>query len=108
MCASLLQFSTVGFSLCISSRNLIIPNFSRCVRSLLSETHLYNFLLYYVIAASLAQAPSQFTSMTVTDIGTVDILHCQPNYYQITSGSYQPDNTLTIDYKKEQTLYSVE
>jgi hypothetical protein len=32
--------SMVGFSVCISSRNLIIVNFSRCVRSLLSETHL--------------------------------------------------------------------
>jgi hypothetical protein len=40
MCASLLQFSMVSFSLCIFSRNLIIANFSRCVRSSLSETHL--------------------------------------------------------------------
>jgi hypothetical protein len=64
MCASLLQFSMVGFSLCISSRNLIIANFSRCVRSLLSETHLTFYFYLNVIAASLAQAPSQFTSMT--------------------------------------------
>jgi hypothetical protein len=62
MCASCLQFGMVGFSLCISSRNLIIANFCRCVRSLLSETHLtFNFYLN-VIAASVAQAPSQFTS----------------------------------------------
>jgi hypothetical protein len=64
MCASLLQFSIVGFSLFISSRNLIIANFSRCVRSLLSETHLTFYFYLNVIAASLAQAPSQFTSMT--------------------------------------------
>jgi hypothetical protein len=64
MCASLLQFSMVGFSLCISSRNLIIANFSRCVRPLLSETHLTFYLYLNVIAAWLAQAPSQFTSMT--------------------------------------------
>jgi hypothetical protein len=64
MCASLLQFSIVGFSLFISSRNLIIANFSRCVRSLLSETHLIFYFYLNVIAASLAQAPSQFTSMT--------------------------------------------
>jgi hypothetical protein len=55
MCASLLQFSMVGFSLCISSR---------CVRSLLSETHLTFYFYLNVIAASLAQAPLQFTSMT--------------------------------------------
>jgi hypothetical protein len=64
MCASLLQFSMVGFSLCISSSNLIIATFSRCVRSLLSETHLTFYFYLNVIAASLAQAPSQFTSMT--------------------------------------------
>jgi hypothetical protein len=64
MCASLLQFSMVGFSLCISSRNLIIANFFRCVRSLLSETHLTFYFYLNVIAVSLAQAPSQFTSMT--------------------------------------------
>jgi hypothetical protein len=98
MCASLLQFSMVGFSLCISSRNLITANFSRCVRSLLSETHLTFYFYLNVIEASLAQAPSQFTSM-------IDILRCQPNYYQITSGSYQPDNTLTIDYKKTDFNY---
>jgi hypothetical protein len=44
----------VGFSLCISSRNLIIANFSRCVRSLLSETHLTFYFYLNVIAASLA------------------------------------------------------
>jgi hypothetical protein len=60
MCASLLQFSMIGFSLCISSRNLIIANFSRCV----SETHLTFYFYLNVIAASLAQAPSQFPSMT--------------------------------------------
>jgi hypothetical protein len=65
LCAYLLQFSMVGFSLCISSRNLIIANFSRYVRSLLSETRLTSFYFYLnVFAASLAQAPSQFTSMT--------------------------------------------
>jgi hypothetical protein len=64
MCASLLQFSMVGFSLCVSSRNLIVANFSRCVRSLLSETHLTFYFYLNVIAASLAQAPSQFASMT--------------------------------------------
>jgi hypothetical protein len=51
---SLLQFSMVGFS----SRNLIIPNFSRCVRSLSSETHLSLYFYLNVIAASMAQAPS--------------------------------------------------
>jgi hypothetical protein len=65
MCASLLQFSMVGFSLCTYSRNLIIANFSRCVRSLLSETHLTFYL--NVIAASLAQAPSQFTSIHINE-----------------------------------------
>jgi hypothetical protein len=64
MCASLLQFSMVGFSLCISSRNLIKANFSRCVGALLSETHLTFYFYLNVIAASLAQAPSQFTSIT--------------------------------------------
>jgi hypothetical protein len=64
MCASLLQFSMVGFSLCISSRNLIIVNFSRCVRSLLSGTRLTFYFYLNVIAALLAQTPSQFTSMT--------------------------------------------
>jgi hypothetical protein len=58
MCASLLQFSMVGFSVCISSRNLIIANFSRCVRSLFSETHLTLYFYLNVIAASIAQAPS--------------------------------------------------
>jgi hypothetical protein len=58
ICASLLQFSMVGFSVCISSRNLIIVNFSRCVRSLLSETHLTFYFYLNVIAASIAQAPS--------------------------------------------------
>jgi hypothetical protein len=59
---SLLQFSIVGFSLFISSRNH--SQFCRCVRSLLSETHLTFYFYLNVIAASLAQAPSQFTSMT--------------------------------------------
>jgi hypothetical protein len=58
MGASLVQFSMVGFSVCFSSRNLIIANFSRCVRSLLSETHLTFYFYLNVIAVSIAQAPS--------------------------------------------------
>jgi hypothetical protein len=60
MCESFLQFSMFSFSLCICSRNLIIANFYRCVRS-------FNFYFYFYLnvnAASLAQALSQFTSMT--------------------------------------------
>jgi hypothetical protein len=69
MCASFLQFSMVGFSFCISSHNLIIANVSRCVRSLLSETHFTFYFYLNVIAASLAQAPSQFTIFaSMTDI----------------------------------------
>jgi hypothetical protein len=58
ICASSLQFSMVGFSVRISSRNLIIANFSRCVRSLFSENHLNLYFYLNVIAASIAQAPS--------------------------------------------------
>jgi hypothetical protein len=32
---------------------------------------------------------------------TVDILRCQSNNYQITSGLYQYDNIFTIDLKKK-------
>jgi hypothetical protein len=35
---SYLSMVMIGFSVCIYSRNLTIANFSRCVRSLLSET----------------------------------------------------------------------
>jgi hypothetical protein len=58
MCASLLQFSLAGLSVCISSRNLIIANFSRCVRSLFSETHLTLYFYLNVIPASIAEALS--------------------------------------------------
>jgi hypothetical protein len=91
MCASLLQFSMVGFSVCISSRNLIIANFSRCVRSLFSETHLTLYFYLNVTAPSIAQAP-----LHQNDWHIVDILRCQSNNYQITSGLYQHDNTLTV------------
>jgi hypothetical protein len=74
MCASLLQFSMVGFSVCISSRNLIIANFSRCVRSLFSETHLTLYFYLNVIAPSIAQA-----SLHQNDWHIVDILRCQSN-----------------------------
>jgi hypothetical protein len=57
-CASLLQFSMAGFFIRISSRNLIIANFSRCVRSLFSETHLTLYFYLNVIVASIARAPS--------------------------------------------------
>jgi hypothetical protein len=102
MCASLLQFSMVGFSLCISSRNLIIANLSRWVRSLFSETH---FLFLFKCNCGFTSA-SAFT-IHINDWHTVDILRCQPNYYQITGGSYQPDNTLTIDYKKNRLYEKV-
>jgi hypothetical protein len=48
----------VGFSVCISSRNLIIANVSRCVKSLFSEDHLTLYFYLNVIVASIAQAPS--------------------------------------------------
>jgi hypothetical protein len=99
MCASLLQFSMVGFSVCISSRNLIIANFSRCVRSLFSETHLTLYFYLNVIAPSIAQA-----LLHQNDWDIVDILRCQSNNYQITSGLYQHDNTLTIDLKKNWSI----
>jgi hypothetical protein len=44
-------------SVCISSRNLIIANFSRCVRSLFSETYLTLYFYLNVIAPSITQAP---------------------------------------------------
>jgi hypothetical protein len=89
----------VGFSVCISSRNLIIANFSRCVRSLFSETHLTLYFYLNVIAPSIAQAP-----LHQNDLHTVDILRCQSNNYQITSGLYQHDNTLTIDLKRNWSI----
>jgi hypothetical protein len=103
MCTSLLQFSMVGFSVCISSRNLIIANFSRCVRSLFSETHLTLYFYLNVIVPSIAQA-----SLHQNDWHIVDILRCQFKNYQITlqitSGLYQHDNTLTIDFKKNWSI----
>jgi hypothetical protein len=57
----------VGFSVCISSRNLIIANFSRCVRSLFSETHLTLYFYLNVIVPSTAQAPlHQMTDIQLT------------------------------------------
>jgi hypothetical protein len=71
----------------------IIANFSRCVRSLLSETLFTFYFNFNVIEASVAQAPSHQNDCSRH---TVDILRCQPNNYQMTSDSYQHDNTLTI------------
>jgi hypothetical protein len=102
MCASLLQFKMVGFSVCISSRNLIKANFFRCVRSLFSETNLTLYFYLNVIAASIAQALSH-QNIKMTD-NTVNILRCQSNNYQITSGLYQHDNTLTIDFLKNWSI----
>jgi hypothetical protein len=75
----------VGFSVRTSSRNLIIANFSRCVRSLLSETLFTFYFNLNVIEASVAQAPSH---QNYCDRHTADILRCQPNNSQMTSGSY--------------------
>jgi hypothetical protein len=53
--------SMVGFSVCISSRNLIIANFSRCVRGrpdpCFRKLTLVFILNLKVIGASVAQAP---------------------------------------------------